>query len=279
MEYTDPLGLIMKIAAIQLSSVQSLEDNLLEAKKYLREAKAEGAIMAALPEMFAVMGATQGKKILVQERFGQGRIQDFLQEQALTLGLWIIGGTIPLYCEESDKIKAACLVYNTEGACVARYDKIHLFDVSLSAQECYRESDTVSPGKNIVVLDTPLGRMGLAVCYDLRFPELFRAMANQGAEFFVIPSAFTKETGKAHWELLTRTRALENLCYVIGACQGGNHDNGRITYGHSLIVDPWGTIVAMKNDAKPGLIFHNLDKEVQNTLRLTFPVLKHQRLM
>lgn len=182
-------------------------------------------------------------KILIKEKYGLGKIQSFLSQQASRLNLWIVGGTIPIASERADKIRAACLVYDNQGLCVARYDKIHLFNATISATEVYQESATTEPGNAFVVVDSPVGKLGLSVCYDIRFPTLFVKLSQLGAEVIAIPAAFTVTTGEAHWQLLARSRAVENGCYLLGACQGGSHAGGRKTYGHSLIVDPWGRVM------------------------------------
>jgi len=267
----------MLAAAVQMCSSMSVDDNLAMAGQLIKEAADNGAKLISLPEMFAFMGKNQQDKVLLKEIAGQGKIQDFLSHLAKTQKVWIIGGTIPIACDDATKIRAACYVFNDKGASVARYDKIHLFDVTLSATETYNESDSTQPGTDIVVIDTPLGRLGLAVCYDVRFPELFRVLHNEGAEILALPSAFTISTGEAHWELLTRSRAVENFCYLIGACQGGTHQSGRKTYGHSLIVNPWG-VATIKNDDTPGVVYADIDLDYLQQKRRAIPVEKHQTI-
>jgi predicted amidohydrolase len=267
-----------------MTSVPEVEENLTAARKLLERARAEGANLAALPENFAIMGHKEGDKVAVAETHGDGPIQSFLASCARELGLWIIGGTIPLRVEgEPDRVAAASLVFDDQGRRIARYDKIHLFDVDIpnrggaSRNERYRESATVAPGSQPCVVSTPLGRVGLAVCYDVRFPELFRTLQEQGAEILSLPSAFTAPTGKAHWELLTRARAVENLCYVLAPAQSGVHPNGRETWGDSLIVDPWGQVVARVSATGPGVAVAEIDRTVQQELRERFPALSHRR--
>ncbi len=268
----------MKIAAIQMCSSHDVDENLAIAAGFIREAASHGAALAVLPEMFAIMGTQAADKITVRENLGQGKIQTSLANLARENNIWIVGGTIPLACDDPQKVRAASLVFTHQGQLAARYDKIHLFDVTVAEQETYQESATTEPGSEIVVVDSPVGKLGLAVCYDIRFPELFRCLANAGAEIMVLPSAFTAKTGEAHWELLTRARAVENLSYVIGACQGGTHSNGRKTYGNSLIVGPWGDIIAKKAGTEPGIIYATIDLESLHKLRASMPVLEHQRI-
>ncbi len=266
------------IAAVQMCSTDNVNANLATAAKFIQEAAEQKASMVVLPEMFAIMGASAKDKVIEKERFGDGKIQRFLSEQAKTNKIWIIGGTIPVQCNHQNKVRAACLVFNSDGNCVARYDKIHLFDVTLSEVETYKESDSTEAGDEIIVVDTPLGKLGLAVCYDIRFPELFRCLINKGAEIIAIPSAFTTITGKAHWEILTRSRAIENFCYIIGACQGGTHADGKKTYGHSIIVEPWGAVAAIKDGIENGVIYSIIDQDKISLARKSIPSLNHQQI-
>jgi deaminated glutathione amidase len=271
-------NLMKKVAAIQMCSSHDIENNLQEASRLIQEAALNKADLVVLPEMFAIMGLKPTDKVEAKEKFGSGRIQTFLSEQAKKNGIWIVGGTIPIACDNDKKVRAASIVYDDKGIFKARYDKIHLFDVDISETEKYRESDTTEPGNEIVIVDTPVGRLGLGVCYDVRFPELFRYMFNQGVELFSLPSAFTVKTGEAHWELLARSRAVENFCYVIGACQGGTHSSGRKTYGNSVIIDPWGTVSAKVNGIDSGVIYTMIDLANQKKLRSEIPVLNHQTI-
>jgi len=267
-----------KCAAIQMASSPSIGANLLEAEKLIGEAAKAGAKLVALPENFALMGESEFDKIQCKESDGKGRIQEFLASVAKKYSLWVIGGTLPLAARDEHKIIAACLVYNDQGERVARYDKMHLFDVSVpGTDEEYRESDTIAAGEKELLIDSPFGRLGIAVCYDLRFPEIFRKMVEQGMEILVIPSAFTAETGAAHWELLIRARAVENLCYVIAPNQGGFHLNGRKTFGHSMIVDPWGIVLGCC-ETGGGSVIADLDIERLQKVRAAFPALQHRRI-
>lgn len=266
-----------KCAAIQMASSPSISANLLEAEKLIAEAVKAGAKLVALPENFALMGNHELEKIKVKEKDGLGTIQSFLENTARKYGVWIVGGTIPIAGENENKVRAACLIFDDKGKRIARYDKIHLFDVHVpNTNEVYRESDTIEAGNETLVVDTPFGRMGVAVCYDLRFPEFFRKMSEQGVDFVVIPSAFTAETGAAHWELLLRARAVENLCYVIAPNQGGFHKNGRRTFGHSMIVDPWGVVLDCYKTGS-GFVISEIDHERITKVRAGFPVLTHRR--
>jgi nitrilase len=267
-----------KIAAIQMASGPNVGANLLETERLVTEAVEAGAGLVVLPENFAFMGKEEEDKIPLREKDGEGPLQEFLANLAKRLGVWIVGGTVPLEASNPDKVRAACMVYNDQGERVARYDKIHLFDVHLvETDERYEESGTIEPGDKMVVVDTPFGRLGLAVCYDLRFPEMFRRLLDEGAEVLVLPAAFTAQTGKAHWEVLVRARAIENLSYIVAAAQGGFHVNGRETHGHSMIVDPWGAILA-ELPTGAGSVVAPLDPERQATTRRSFPSLEHRQL-
>lgn len=267
-----------KVAAIQMTSTANVAENLQTAKRLIEKAAAQGAKLIVLPEMFPVMGVQETDKLKVKEPLEDGPIQNFLAEQARLRKIWLVGGTIPLMSPDSNRVYSACLLFNDRGEIVARYDKMHLFDVVISEKETYQESNTVFPGDAITVINTPFGKLGLVVCYDIRFPELFRVMFNRGAEIFAIPAAFTVKTGEAHWELLARARAVESFSYVIGACQTGKHANGRSTYGHSLIVDPWG-IVQVSLPEGEGVIVADIDLDYLHQIRKNIPVGEHQRIL
>lgn len=267
-----------KCAAIQMASGPHIASNLLEAEKLIVKAVKAGVKLIALPENFALMGADEFDKVKVREQDRDGVIQNFLATTSKKYAIWLVGGTVPLVANDKTKIRAACLVYDDHGNRVARYDKIHLFDVSVPGTgEKYRESDSIERGTQPLVIDTPFGRLGIAICYDLRFPEFFRNLQKQNVEIAVIPSAFTEETGAAHWEVLLRARAIENVCYVIAPNQGGFHVNGRKTFGHSMIVDPWGGILGCYKTGA-GFVCADIDRQWLNKIRATFPVLKHRRL-
>ena len=263
------------VAAIQMASAPQVDSNLYEAGRLIQLAKEQGAELIVLPENFAIMGIEETDKVKIREKFDDGPIQSFLRDQARKHRVWLVGGTIPLECDDPTKILAACILYNADGEVVARYDKIHLFDVDLKNEESYKESETIAKGKDLVVTDTPFGRLGLAICYDLRFPELFRNLIDKQAEIIALPAAFTATTGQAHWECLVRARAIENLCYLIAANQGGYHLNGRNTYGDSMIVDAWGNILNRLSRGA-GVVIANIDLEQMKNTRRTFPCLDHR---
>lgn len=267
----------LKCAAVQMVSGPYVEANLLEAERLVREAAEAGAELVVLPENFALMGKTEHDKVERRETMGAGPIQDFLAASARGHGIWLVGGTLPLAADVPDRVRAASLLYDPAGRRVARYDKMHLFDVNVpDSDESYRESNTIEPGECALVTDTPFGRLGMAVCYDLRFPEMFREMSRHGMDLLTLPSAFTARTGAAHWEVLVRARAIENQCFVIAADQGGFHLNGRETYGHSMIVDPWGQVLACQAHGT-GFALAEIDLDVLGRIRSTFPALEHRR--
>jgi len=266
------------VAAVQMASGPNVKANLEEAEKLIKTAVQQEAKLVVLPENFAIMGMTEVDKVAIAETAGEGPIQQFLSQQASKHGVWIVGGTIPVESSVTGKVYSTSLLYNDSGDMVARYDKIHLFDVMLEdSNESYNESETIESGNDVVVVDTPFGKLGMAICYDLRFPELFRAMADVGMEICVLPSAFTNLTGRAHWESLLRARAIENLCYIIAPDQGGYHKNGRETYGDSMIVDPWG-VVLNRLPHGTGVVVSDVDLEKLRKTRQNFPALKHRRL-
>lgn len=272
-----------KIAAIQMASGSKVSANLIEVSRQISSAVNAGAKLIVLPESFAIMGMQDADQIKVAEDEGIGPIQNFLSEQAKNNKIWIVAGTIPINLDSDNaeyekKVYAACLVYNEKGERVSRYDKVHLFDVHLElTNETYNESETIEAGNKAIVVETPFGKIGLAICFDLRFPELFRQLVLLGAEIIVVPAAFTASTGKAHWEILLRARAIENLCYVIASAQGGYHVNGRETYGDSMIVDPWGTVLDRLPQGS-GYVAADIDVENINIIRKNFPVLKNRKI-
>ncbi len=266
----------MKVAALQMTSGPDVTANLAVAEDLLARASAVGARLAALPENFAFMGLDDADKRKVAETPGDGPIQTALAEAARRLGLWIVAGTVPLRLPGEERVAAACLLFDDRGRVAARYDKIHLFDVDIPGrQERYRESANIAPGKAPIVAETPAGRLGLTVCYDVRFPELYRALSAGGAQVFSVPSAFTAPTGRAHWETLLRSRAIENLCYVIAPAQSGFHPNGRETYGDTLIIDYWGRVLRRRPRGR-GIVVCDLDLDRQAEARSAFPALGHR---
>lgn len=263
-----------RAAAVQMASGPNVEANLNEARRLVARAVEQGARLVVLPEYFPIMGMNELDKVKVREQAGEGPIQQFLSNLAREFGIWLVGGSIPLAASTPDKVLNSCLVFDDQGQQVARYDKIHLFNLDLG-NEKYHEARTIDPGNQVVVVDTPFGRMGLGICYDLRFPELFRAMKD--VDFLVLPAAFTATTGKMHWEVLIRARAIENLAYVIASAQGGYHVNGRETHGHSMIVDPWGRIL----DELPrgsGVVVADINPAYQASIRASLPALSHRTL-
>jgi deaminated glutathione amidase len=268
----------VKVAALQMTSAADVAVNLEAAARLLAEARAGGARVAVLPENFSFMGLRDADKRAIAEPDGDGPVQRFLSEQARELGLWIIGGTTPIAQEPGGRVAAACLVYDDDGRRAARYDKMHLYDVDIPGRtESYRESRNTAPGSRAVLVPTPAGLLGLSVCYDMRFPELYRQLSAGGAQWFSVPSAFTVPTGRAHWEVLLRSRAIENLSFVVAPAQWGRHESGRETYGDSLIVDYWGTVLA-RLGAGTGVIIAQLDLAAQAETRRNFPALTHRLL-
>jgi nitrilase len=268
-----PQGTI-RVAALQMASGPNVSANLAEAERLIGMAAEAGAKLVALPEYFCIMGAKDTDKLKAREPEGKGPIQTFLAGQAKKHKVWIVGGSVPLEASVPNKVRNACLVYDERGKQVARYDKIHLFNLDLG-NEHYHENATIEPGDAVVVVDSPFGRIGLSVCYDLRFPELYRAM--ERVDIIVAPSAFTATTGKAHFELLVRARAVENLAYVIAPAQGGYHLSGRETNGDTMIVDPWGVVL----DRLPrgsGVVVANINPAYQASLRKSLPALAHRAL-
>lgn len=265
---------IAKVAAIQMASGPHVTANLSEAERLIEIAVNQGAKLVVLPEYFALMGLKETDKVAVREIEGKGPIQEFLSNTAKKHRIWIIGGSVPLVSNYPNKVRNSCLVYDDNGKLVARYDKIHLFGLNLG-NENYHEEKTIEAGDAIKVVDTPFGKIGLSICYDLRFPELYRAMGE--VNIIVVPSAFTDTTGKAHWESLIRARAIENLSYVIAPAQGGYHLSGRETHGNSMIVDPWGVVL----DRLPrgsGVVLGTINTKYQASLRTSLPALKHRTI-
>ena len=264
------------VAAVQMTSAPDVAANLATAGALLEQAAREGARIALLPENFSFMGLRDADKRAIAEREGSGPVQDFLSQRARELKLWIVAGTTPLSETAGERVAAACLVYNDQGVRVSRYDKMHLFDVDIPGRdEKYRESTHIAPGSRLGLVPTPAGLLGLSVCYDMRFPEMYRPMSAAGAQGFTVPAAFTVPTGRAHWESLLRARAIENLSFVVAAAQWGRHANGRETYGDSLIIDHWGTVLARLPEGQ-GVIVAQLDLAAQRAARQDFPALSHR---
>ncbi len=265
---------IVKVAAIQMASSPSVAANLVEAKRLIEMAAKQGARLVVLPEYFCIMGLKDTDKVAISEKPNDGPIQQFLSKTAKAFKIWIVAGSVPMQSNQAKKIRNSCLVYNEKGEQVARYDKIHLFGLDMGIEH-YHEEKTIEPGDSVVAIDTPFGRIGLSICYDLRFPELFRAMGE--VDMIVLPAAFTETTGKAHWETLVRARAIENICYVVASAQGGYHLSGRETHGNSMIVDPWGVVL----DRLPrgsGIVIANINRNYIKNLRQSLPALKHKTI-
>ncbi len=263
-----------RVAAIQMISTTRVEENLQAAGVLIAEAVAQGADLVALPEYFPIMGRRDADKIAAREVDGSGPIQNFLAETASKHGIWVVGGSMPLVASVEDKVLNTCLAFNPQGARVARYDKIHLFGFQ-KGEERYNESATIEPGRQPVTFDAPFGRVGLSICYDLRFPELFRALGE--IDLLVLPAAFTEVTGRAHWEILLRARAIENQCYVLAIGQGGVHENRRETHGNSMLIDPWGDVIA-RREKGAGVVIGELDHARIAEVRNSLPALTHRVL-
>lgn len=271
----------MKVAALQMVSTAAVQDNLQQARSLLEQAAALGAELAVLPEYFCLIGQRDGDKLAIQEPFGNGPIQQAMADAARELGLWIVAGTLPISASSPDKVYNSSLAFNPQGACVARYDKIHLFRFD-NGKEQYDESRVLDRGNTptrfaIASKDGHTWQVGMSVCYDLRFSELYRGYAANGVDLLLVPAAFTHTTGKAHWELLLRARAIENLAYVAASAQGGVHPNGRQTWGQSMLIDPWGHVLAQQAQ-DPGVVIAELDFVAMQHWRSQLPALQHRVL-
>ena len=268
---------MIRAAAIQMASGSIISANLGEAEKQIELAVADGAELIVLPENFGMIGVHPKDVVAFREQSGQGELQAFLAEQARTHQVVIAGGSIPMATDDPTRFRNTLLVFNADGEQLARYDKIHLFDVTLPENgNRYCESDVIEPGDAVVVVDTGRFKLGLSICYDLRFPEMFRLLQEKGAEVIVVPAAFTAETGLAHWHTLLKARAIENLCFIVASAQGGYHVNGRETYGHSIIIDPWGKVLG-ELPAGSGFVAADLNLDYLRHIRERFPVLDHRR--
>jgi nitrilase len=264
----------IKVCAVQMISTPHVAKNVARARDLIAQAATAGAELSVLPEYFAIMGQTDQDKLAVQETFGAGPLQDFLAASAREHGVWLVGGTIPLRSNDPRRVMNSSLAFNPQGVCVARYDKIHLFGFD-NGTERFSECDTIAPGSQPVAFDTPFGRIGLSICYDLRFPELFRSVGD--VDIWLLPAAFTATTGRAHWEILLRARAIENQCFVIAPDQGGLHPTGRQTFGHSMIIDPWGQVLDCLPEGE-GLVLAELKASQLERVRKTLPALAHRVL-
>jgi nitrilase len=264
----------LKVAAVQMVSTPEPEANKQTAARYIRESAEQGASLVLLPEYWAILGQHDTDKLAHAEPLGEGPLQEFMSSMARECGVWLVGGTIPLISDEKDKVRNTLLAYSPDGQRVSYYDKIHLFGFSRGS-EAFDESRTIVAGDDVAVLQTSHLRVGLSICYDLRFPELYRAMGL--CDLMVVPAAFTYTTGQAHWEILLRARAIENQCYVLAAAQGGKHVTGRRTWGHSMLIDPWGEILIQKPEGE-GVVLGDLDLAQIATVRASLPALQHRRL-
>ncbi len=262
------------VAAVQMVSSPNVDDNLETARRLLAQAAREGAALVTLPEYWPIMGMLDTDKVAHAEQPGRGLIQDFMAAQAREHGIWLIGGTMPLASDDAGRVLNTTLVYDPQGQAVGRYDKIHLFGFT-KGQESYDEARTIVPGAAVGSFEAPFGRVGLSVCYDLRFPELYRAMGE--CALIVVPAAFTHTTGMAHWEVLLRARAIENQCYVLASAQGGTHRNGRRTFGHSMLINPWGDVVGQVAEGE-GVVLGEIDTDFLANVRQSLPALKHRKL-
>lgn len=263
-----------RIAALQMVSGHRVAENLATAGRLVDQAVEQGAQLVVLPEYFPIIGAADADRVRAREAFGHGPVQEWLAETAQRHGLWVIAGSIPLAASSPDKMRNSSLVFNPAGECVERYEKIHLFGFK-KGDESYDEASFIEPGDQPVAVDTPYGRIALSICYDLRFPELYRALAP--VDLILVPAAFTETTGRAHWEILLRARAIENQCYLLAVGQGGRHENGRMTHGNSMIVDPWGEILDRKLKG-PGVVIADLDHQRIAEIRESLPALAHRKL-
>lgn len=271
----------MKVAAIQMVSTGDLQENLRVARALLEQAAVAGAELAVLPEYFCLIGLKDADKLAIQEPFGAGPIQEWAAQAARALGVWVVAGTLPLTASQPDHVYNSSLAYNPHGECVARYDKIHLFRFS-NGTETYDESRVLERGSTPTVFALPsrdgnTWSVGMSVCYDMRFAELYREYARQGVDLLLAPSAFTHTTGEAHWEVLLRARAIENLSFVAAAAQGGTHPSGRRTWGQSVLIDPWGKVLAQQAQG-PGVVLADLDYRQLRHCRAQLPALQHRIL-
>ncbi|MDP3872328.1 MAG: carbon-nitrogen hydrolase family protein [Methyloversatilis sp.] len=263
-----------RVAAVQMVSGPNVVDNLDEAGHWIAEAARQGAKLVALPEYFSLISGDEADKVAIRETEGDGPIQRFMAEAAQRHGVWLVGGSVPLVAERPDKVRNTCLAYGPDGRQVARYDKIHLFAFTRGAEN-YDEARTIEAGSTPVAFEAPFGRVGLSICYDLRFPEFFRALGNM--KLLVLGAAFTETTGRAHWELLLRARAVENQCYVLASAQGGVHPSGRRTFGDSMLIDPWGQVLN-RLARGPGVVLGDLNEDYLVEIRQNLPALGHRRL-
>ena len=267
-----------KAAVLQMTSSCDVKNNLKIIDKQLSLLSKKNIGLVVLPENFAFMGKHEDDKLSIAEEYGHGMIQIIIGNMALKYNMWVVAGSIPIISRDPKRCYASSIVFNNKGDIVERYDKIHLFDVRVSETESHKESNSTFPGDEIKVVDTPIGRIGLSICYDLRFPEMYRKLRNLDADLFIVSAAFTFDTGRVHWHTLLKARAIENLCYVLASDQAGEHQNGRETYGHSMIISPWGEIMAECDDKKTGAAISFIDLKKMKNIRKQFPCLNHRKL-
>ena len=266
-----------RVAVIQMVSGGDWQENLQHAERLIAKAAADGALLALLPENFAVFNTSQLLECGEAEQSIDGPIRQFLSVQAKKQGIWLVAGSLPVLNKTGDRVRSACFVIDDRGQERCRYDKLHLFDVDVAdSQAAYRESDQIEPGEGFVLVDTPVGRLGLTICYDLRFPLLYQRLLDHGAELISVPAAFTQVTGEAHWELLLRARATETQCYVLAANQGGLHNSRRETFGHSMVVDPWGRVIGALEKGE-AVLCADIDLQQLADIRQKMPVHRHRR--
>ena len=263
-----------RVGLVQMVSTPVVAENLDAAGELVARAAQQGAKLVALPEYFCILGMRDTDKVAAREKDGAGPVQEFLAGTARRHGVWLVGGSVPLECADPGKVRNSCLIYDAEGRRVARYDKIHLFGLELGAER-FDEGRTIEAGTTPCAIDSPFGRIAVSVCYDVRFPELYRALAPM--DLILVPSAFTATTGRAHWETLLRARAIENLAWVLAPAQGGTHTSGRQTHGHTMVVDPWGKVVAERATGA-GVVLADIDPSFQSQMRRSLPALAHRVL-
>lgn len=270
--------MLLSIAVVQMTSCADVNSNLKTVDEQLAKLNTDKVKLVILPENFAFMGLHEKSKLDIAESYQEGPIQVAISQMAKKYDLWIVAGTIPIKSKDPSRCYASSLVFNANGECVARYDKIHLFDVTVSDSESHKESNSTLAGSAIKVVNTPIGKIGLSVCYDLRFPELYRALKEADADIFIVPAAFTFDTGKYHWQTLLKARAIENLSYVAAPNQAGTHQNGRKTFGHSMIISPWGKVEAECDGSETSTITAEIDSDSMNRMRQKFPCLNHRKM-
>ena len=267
-----------KVAVLQMTSSSNILNNLDTIDRQLSLIKKDNISLVVLPENFAFMGHSEQDKLSIAEDYKNGPIQNAISKMAIKYKLWLVAGSVAIKSHDPKRCYASSLVFNDDGDIIERYDKIHLFDVTVSDTESHKESNSTVSGNKIKIIDTPVGRIGLSICYDLRFPEMYRQLRDLQADIFIVPAAFTFDTGKVHWHTLLKARAIENICYVLASNQAGEHENGRKTYGHSIIISPWGEIESECDGQETGVAMSFIDLNQMNNIRKKFPCLIHRKL-